>query len=118
MTSSRFIRPLVAIALAACAQDPVSVFGTPSDTLAIRVNQKLEVTLQNVGPGEYQSPPTIVSESDETVLRFLDAAHACPCPPAGVTQLFRFEGRRRGLATVTFTHSYFGHVKAIVVRVF
>lgn len=102
----------------ACGPEPLGVVvGTPGDTLQIAVNQQLEIALQNIGPGEYLSPPTITSESDGTVLRFLDAALACPCPPAGIRQRFRFEGRTRGVATVAFRQSYNDRVVTAVVSV-
>ena len=119
MTASRVSKsiPLAVILAAACAQDPLSVLGQPNDTLRIRVNQKLEITLQNVGPGEYLSPPAIAGESSQTILRFLDMALACPCPPAGLTQRFRFEGRQRGVATVEFQHSVNDRVIHAIVKV-
>jgi len=106
MTAARLLKwvPLVVGIAAACTQDPVSAFGPQDDTLRVRVNQELELTLQNVGPGEYLSPPTIVSESDRTVLQFLDAV-MLPSPPAGAKQLFRFEGRQPGVATVSIQQS-------------
>jgi hypothetical protein len=119
MTALRLLRafPLVVTIAAACVQDPVSAFGPPDDTLRVRVGQELELTLQNIGPGEYLSPPTVVSESDRTVLNFLDAAHACPCPPAGIKQLFRFEGRQPGVATVTIEQSFTHGVITAIVKV-
>lgn len=90
---------------AACAQNPLSVLGAPDDTLRISSHQRLEITLQSIGPGEYLSPPTIASASGQSILRFVDVALACPCPPAGLTQRFRFEGGEPGVATVAFQHS-------------
>jgi hypothetical protein len=109
--------PLVITIAVACARDPVSAVGQPDDTLRVRVNQKLELTVQNVGPGEYLSPPTIASESGRPVLEFLDAALACPCPPAGARQRFRFEGRQPGVATVTIQQSVTHHEITAIVRV-
>ena len=119
MTAVRLLKwvPLVVGIAAACTQDPVSAFGPQDDTLHVRVNQVLELTLQNIGPGEYLSPPTIVSASDRTVLQFLDAVLACPCPPAGMKQLFRFEGRQPGVATVSIQQSENGRVVTAIVKV-
>lgn len=109
--------PFLVILATACSQEPLSVFGLPDDTLRMGSNQELELTLQNVGPGEYLSPPIILSESKRTVLEFLDVAVACPCPPAGVTQRFRFAGRRPGVATVSFQHSINDGVATAIVKV-
>jgi hypothetical protein len=107
----------VVLLAASCTQDPVSVYGSPDDTVRVHVNQELEITLQNVGPGEYLSPPAIASVSGQTVLRFLDVTLACPCPPAGLTQRFRFEGRQPGVATVAFQHSVSDRVVTAIVKV-
>lgn len=54
--------------------------------------------LQTVGPGEYESPPSVSSPA----LRFLDESLVSPSVPAGPTQLFRFRAEARGTAVVTF----------------
>ena len=58
--------------LAACGNEPFAANGIPSRTLSVRVGQELDLTLQTIGPGQYESPPTISSPS----IRFLDVALA------------------------------------------
>lgn len=84
--------------LAACA-DIVSV---PSDgrsrTVAVAPGQELRVTLGNIGPAQYESPPQISSDA----LTFLDVQVIPPFNPGGPTQQFRFRGASRGQAIVHF----------------
>ena len=65
----------------------------------VTVGQNIDVTLGNVGPAVYLSPPRISSGA----LTFLGVEDALPHVPAGVTQRFRFKAVRRGRAIVTFT---------------
>jgi hypothetical protein len=109
---------LLAVLVLGCAQEPLAVYGPPSDTLRILVGQRLEITLQNVGPGTYASPPEVTSAGSRPVLRFMDEASVCPCPPAGETQRFRFEGVRAGAATVKFEQTYFHRVHTATVKVY
>ena len=90
-----------AVLLTACAKDPLAVRSTQSQTLTIAVGQELDLTVGTVGPGEYESPPSISS----TALRFLDAKVVPPYLPSGPTQLFRFQAEARGLALVVIRHS-------------
>ena len=71
------------------------------ETLRIAVGQELDLTFQTVGPGEYQSPPSISSSS----LQFLDVTAFRPAPQAGLAQRFRFKGAIPGRAIVVFHHS-------------
>ena len=79
--------------------DGVSVAGQSSRTIAVAVGQEIDVTLGNVGPAVYVSPPRISSGA----LTFLGVEDALPHVPAGATQRFRFKAVRRGQAIVTFT---------------
>ena len=58
----------------------------------------MRVTLGNVGPAEYASPPTVSSN----VLSFLDVSVIPPFNPGGPTQQFRFRATSRGQAIITF----------------
>ena len=87
--------------LAACAPEPVAVRGSQGQTLSLPVGQELDVTLQTVGPGEYESPPLVSSSA----LRFLNVGLISPYVPAGPTQQFRFKGEAPGQAIVVFQHS-------------
>jgi hypothetical protein len=88
------------VLLAGCATEPLAVRGG-SQTLSLAVGQELDVTLQTVGPGEYNSPPMVSSPS----LRFLSVAFVSPYVPAGPTQQFSFKGEAPGQAIVVFQHS-------------
>ena len=87
--------------LAACAPEPLAVRASRSQTLRLAVGQELDVTLQTVGPGEYETPPLVSSSA----LRFLNVALISPYVPAGPTQQFRFKGEALGQAIVVFQHS-------------
>ena|SRR2546425_7531324 len=75
--------------------------GTEGQTLRVAVGEELELILHTVGPGEYQSPPTVSSPS----LQFLDATLVYPNRPSGLTQRFRFKGVAPGQAIVVIRHS-------------
>ena len=70
-------------------------------TLRVAVGEELDLMFQTVGPGEYESPPTVSSSS----LQFLDATLVSPNLPSGLTQLFRFKGAVPGQAIVVIHHS-------------
>src|SRR4051812_1686669 len=79
----------------------VSVNDRVSTTVSVVVGQELQITLGTVGPGAYESPPSISSPA----VRFLDVSCPTTQVPAGPTQLFRFIGEARGTAIVSFHHS-------------
>jgi len=90
---------LVAFFLVACGSEPLGE--SRGETLSARVGEELSITLQTIGPGEYQSPPAVSSST----VRFVDVAYVSPFVPAGPTQRFRFRAEARGRAIVTFRHS-------------
>src|SRR2546425_11383618 len=75
--------------------------GTEGQTLRVAVGEELDLTLQTVGPGEYQSPPSVSSSS----LQFLDATPITPTSRWGIAQVFRFKGVAPGQAIVVIRHS-------------
>ena len=87
--------------LTGCVTEPVAIEGSESQVLSIVVGQELHVTLQTIGPGEYESPPSVSSPS----LRFVSVALVSSRVPAGPSQQFRFVGEARGQAIVVFRHS-------------
>ena len=93
--------PVLGILLLVACSEPLSLDGIPSRTFSVRVGQELDLTLQTVGPGTYQSPPTISSSS----LRFLDMTFVGPPVPAGPTQRYRFKAEAPGHAVILFQHS-------------
>ena len=84
----------------ACGTD--SIVSVPADrasrTIAAAVGEELRITLGNVGPAEYESPPQISSP----VLMFLGVDVIPPFNPGGPTQQFRFEAVSAGQAIVHF----------------
>lgn len=84
----------------ACSTDGiVSVSpNSASRTIAAAVGQELRISLGNVGPAEYESPPQISSP----VLMFLGVDVIPPFNPGGPTQQFRFEAMGTGQAIVHF----------------
>jgi len=69
-----------------------------SQTISVAVGQELRITLGNVGPAQYESPPHLSSAA----LTFLGEEVIPPFTPAGPTQQFRFSASRRGQAIVQF----------------
>ncbi len=90
--------------LSACdGSSPVLVQAIAGDvsTVTSIVGRELDITLGTVGPGAYDSLPTISSSA----VRFLDASTVPPFVPAGPRQRFRFMPQQRGTAVITFEHS-------------
>ena len=86
------------LGVACSGQGIVDVRHQPSGTTWITLGDELRVTLGNVGPAEYASPPTLSSN----VLSFLDVSVIPPFNPGGPTQQFRFRAASRGQAIITF----------------
>ena len=87
------------IVVASCGSDGItSIVGTTSQTIVAELGDEVQITLGNVGPGEYLSPPQISS----TVLTFLSVDVVPPFTPAGPNQRFRFKTNARGQAIVSF----------------
>jgi len=64
------------------------------------VGDRIEVTLQTIGPGQYVDP--IVSSGS---VAFLGESSASPPIPAGPTQVYRFEAVAPGPADITIPHA-------------
>ena len=87
------------VVVASCGSDGItSIVGTTSQTIVAELGDEVQITLGNVGPGEYVSPPQISS----TVLTFLSVDVVPPFTPAGPNQRFRFKTNARGQAIVSF----------------
>jgi hypothetical protein len=97
---SRSVAAIVfAFSLACGADRVVSVLPDGvSRTIAVAVGQELRITLGNVGPAQYESPPEISS----SVLQFVDVEVIPPFNPGGPTQQFRFRAVSPGQAIVRF----------------
>jgi len=77
------------------------VLRTEGETLRIAVGEELNLTFQTMGPGEYESRPSISSSS----LQFLDVTAFRRAPQAALVQRFRFKGAIPGQAIVVFHYS-------------
>jgi hypothetical protein len=64
------------------------------------VGDTIEVTLQTIGPGQYENP--IVSSGS---VKFLEESPATTTIPAGPTQLYRFEAVSSGQVEITIPHT-------------
>jgi hypothetical protein len=69
-------------------------------SIAVRVGDEIDITLQTIGPGEYGTP--LLSSG---AIRFLGESSAGPANPGGPRQLFRFEGREAGRADLAIPHT-------------
>ena len=67
-------------------------------TIAAAAGQEIDVTLRNVGPAIYLSPPTISSDA----VTYLGVDVVPPYNPGGPTQRFRLRASHAGQAIVTF----------------
>ena len=68
--------------------------------LSIGVGDTFDITLQNIGPGKYDTP--VISGS---VVQFVAETPGTMIIPAGLTQVFYFTATERGSAEITITHS-------------
>jgi hypothetical protein len=92
---------LSVLSLAACRQEPLAVSGSATHTLTAMRGQEVDVTLSTVGPGQYDSLPSITG----LAVRFLDMSFVGPFLPSGPTQKFRFQAAFTGQATIVFRHT-------------
>lgn len=100
------------LVLAACSSD--AIIGIPVDSrnqvVTAAVGQEIDVTLGNVGPGTYVSPPSISSN----VVTFVDMLIVPPSTPDGPTQRFRFRTVAKGQAIIGFQRTLNDSVLAVV----
>src|SRR6266511_3000602 len=76
--------------LAACGVGPglgIRANGHPNRTVTASLGQTVELSFQSIGPGEYDTPPTITGTS----IRFVRMVPPDSYVPAGVTQIYRFK---------------------------
>lgn len=92
--------PLWLTLVVACGADRIVSVppASLSRTVVVAVGQELRITLGNVGPAQYESPPQISS----LALTFLGVDVIPPFTPAGPTQQFRFQAVSAGQAIVHF----------------
>jgi hypothetical protein len=97
----RIIAGALAVAGAlACHSDSIVALdaGERNRRISARVGERIEVTLQSIGGGEY------AASLSSGAVAFLDVQY-CGALPAGVTQCFLFRAVSPGQAILTFTHS-------------
>jgi hypothetical protein len=105
---------LALLALASCrADDVLSVHGD-NQSFTVPSGASFTITMGTVGPGSYESPPTISSP----VVMFVDVVSGTPAIPSGATQDFRFRAVAVGQAIVGFHNTGSGKVvtDTVVVR--
>src|SRR5258708_1509604 len=98
------------VAIVSCRADGVLGLDSQSQSRSARVGQEVEVTLGNVGPAIYESPPGISSSA----LMFLSVDVVPPYNPGGPTQRFRFKAVNAGIAIVAFRRTLSGTLVSIV----
>ena len=91
----------VLLGVPACGSKSLTITGPGSRSVAVARGAEFTVVLQTVGPGEYQSPPTLSSGA----LQFLGVRQAALTVPAGPTQEFRFRAVARGETVIAFQHT-------------
>src|SRR5262249_13704239 len=69
-------------------------------SVATSVGQRIEITLQTIGPGQY-GQPQVTSPS----VRFIGMSPTGPVNPGGPRQLFLFEAVGPGSAVINIPHS-------------
>ena len=97
----RIIASLLAVAGAlGCRSDSIVALdaGERNRRISARVGDRIDVTLQSIGGGEY------AASLSSGAVSFLDVQY-CGTLPAGVTQCFHFRAASPGQAILTFAHS-------------
>ncbi len=74
--------------------------GDAGQSVVASVGEKIEVTLQTVGPGQY-GDPILSSES----VKFLEESSSGTPNPGGSRQLYRFEAVSSGQVNITIPHT-------------
>ncbi len=69
-------------------------------SVVVAAGDKIEVTLQTVGPGQYGDP--VISSGS---VRYLEESDAAIANPGGPRQIYRFEAVASGRAVITITHT-------------
>jgi hypothetical protein len=100
VTQLRRYLPTLTLVVAACGAD--AIVSAPADgksrTIFASVGQEVQITLGNVGPAMYESPPQISSGA----VAFIGVEVIPPFNPGGPTQQFRFHAAQPGDAVIHF----------------
>jgi hypothetical protein len=108
--SPRVVLSVIVFVVTACSADAVLGVDSRSQSISARVGQEVDVTLGNVGPAIYESPPMISSN----VVTYLGVDVIPPYNPGGPTQRFSFKAVGPGQAIVTFRHTLDGALVSVV----
>jgi len=93
---------LLALSCRTTSSDRVSLDNSSNGkTLSIAPGDKIDITLQTIGPGQYETP-TVSSGSVRVLGEF---SPTDPPNPGGPKQLFRFEAVTVGRAEITIPHT-------------
>lgn len=69
--------------------------------LSVRLGDQIDVTLQTVGPGQYDEQPSVSSSA----VVFSRVTLLTPPNPAGPRQLFQFRAAAAGHTVISISHS-------------
>lgn len=88
------------LVVVACGGDAITNVNATGNaqTIVVGVGQLVDITFHNVGPGAYDSPPTLSSDG----VSFMGEDDVPPYNPGGVTQRFRFRTLSKGDVVVSF----------------
>jgi hypothetical protein len=105
---------LAPLVLAGCRASSVLSLRGNDQSFSVPSGVEFTITMQTIGPGEYDSPPAISSP----IVAFVDVGPAATNVPAGPTQVFRFRAVGVGQALVAFHNAASGKVvtDTVVVR--
>ena len=102
MRRTKLLPSLFVLTLLACnGESPIAVSNLPGGTINMTVGQELDITLGNVGPGQYDTIPGTASP----VVRFVGVTFVTPAVPAGPTQRFQYVAQSAGRAVITLGQS-------------
>lgn len=90
----------ITLLLVACTTDAIVDVAneTNNRTIVASVGQEVHITLGNVGPATYESPPQISSSA----VVYLGVDVVPPYTPAGPNQQFQFRAAHKGDAVIVF----------------
>lgn len=90
----------VSLSLIACSSEPTANIsdGSKARTIVASIGQEVHITLGNVGPATYETPPQISSSA----IIYLGVQVVPPFTPAGPNQQFQFRAAHKGDAVIVF----------------
>ena len=99
-----FLIWMVALLIVGCSPSGSKIISVDNEntgqSVVASVGEKIEVTLQTIGPGQYGDP--ILSSGS---VKFLEESSAGTPNPGGPRQLYRFEAVSSGQDNITIPHT-------------